>query len=508
MPIQWQSCYGGSNNDKATDIIIIEDGYLMVGTVNSDDGDITNFHGETDLWVVKTDSLGTILWERCYGGTSQELEGRIIKDFLGNYYICGWTSSDDGDVQSFNHGSFDVWIIKINETGDILWENCFGGSGYDEPTNFNLLTDGNILITCNSTSDDGDLPAHYGFYDSWIFIISPEGEIVQSEVFGNDLNNTVNNAIETQDGGYFFTSKASSTNGMVEGTYHGGMTDVWVVKLDNLMNIEWQMLYGGGDWDSGSNGIIELIDGYLFLALTNSNDGDVSGFHGGFRDIWAVKTNFDGEIIWQKCLGGSDSETAGDVFQLEDQGFIIFGTTDSNNGDVSGNHSWSGYSDIWMVKLNSAGEIEWQQCYGGLNDELLYSGIVKKTDYNWVLAGSTKYNTGDVVCNWHGLEDYWVFEIKDPSINIIDRKISEQGIKIYPNPANEYLTFDVQGSKCKIANSYTEIQIVDVFGKEIACLPLNPDKTVWGTSNVSNGIYFYTIKFNDKLYMGKVLVQK
>ncbi len=197
-------------------------------------------------------------------------------------------------------------------------------------------------------------------------------------------------------------------------------------------------------------------------------------------------------------------------------GFIIFGTTHSNNGDVSGNHSWSGYSDIWMVKLNSAGEIEWQQCYGGLNDEQLYFGIIKKTDFNWVIAGSFIYNTGDMVCKWHGLEDYWVFEIKDPSINIIDRKISEQGIKIYPNPAQDYVVFELETAfnSSEIPNigmgigtdrrNPPVITITNLYGQEVTKLPVKTEKTVWDTRQLKRGIYFYRLELEGKIISGKL----
>jgi hypothetical protein len=193
-----------------------------------------------DIWIINIDSTGNLIWERAYGGSNPDYEGRIMADMEGNYYFCGTVSSNDGDVQSGNHGVYDAWIVKIDGSGEILWEKCYGGSGHEEPTNIKLLNNGNIMITSNTTSDDGDLPAHYGAYDAWLFVISPEGEILKNAVFGNDLHNNIFDAIETQDEGYFFTCQASSTNGMVEGVYHGGMLDVWVVKLDNNMDIEWQ----------------------------------------------------------------------------------------------------------------------------------------------------------------------------------------------------------------------------------------------------------------------------
>lgn len=517
MPIQWQSCFGGTENDYATDMVETENGYLVIGRVSSDDGDITNFHGIKDIWIASIDSLGILLWEKCYGGSQTDNQGRIIKGSEGSYYFCGATGSNDGDIQSGNHGDYDAWVVKIDETGEIIWEKCYGGSGREEGPSLKLLNNGNILISCKSTSDDGDLPNHYHAFDAWLFVISPEGEIIENAVFGNELHNSVHDAIETQDGGYFFTCYATSTEGMVEGTYHGGQTDVWVVKLDEDMNIEWQKLYGGSETDYGTTGILELSNGYLFLALTDSNDGDVSGFNGGFSDIWAVKIDFEGNIIWQKCLGGSDSEFAGDVFQTEDGGYVIFGETNSNNGDVSGNNSWVNRADIWMVKLNEDGEIIWQECYGGYGNERIYSGSLKKSDHNWVIAGRTDNNSFDVSCDLNNYkEDFWVFEIKDPTVSIAKENINEQGIIVYPNPAKNYVVFElgISSINSEILHlgmnlgedriNLPAIIITNTFGQEVTKLKVKTEKTVWDTSPFRRGVYFYRLELCGKVISGKL----
>jgi len=283
------------------------------------------------------------------------------------------------------------------------------------------------------------------------------------------------------------------------------------------------MLYGGNESDYGSLGIKELTNGYLFLAQTNSNDGDVSGYHGSpgeSIDIWAVRIDFDGNIIWQRCLGGYLSEYSGTLHQTEDGGFIIFGDTKSNDGDVSGNHSYPnwGWSDIWMVKLNSEGELEWQQCYGGLGNERIYKGVIRKSDYNWVVAGRASYNSDDVNCNLHGswIEDYWVFEIKDTSTNIIKSQTTDNTTKVYPIPARDYVVFELPptvisnqwaGQSASVRNP-PAIQITNIFGQEVTQLPIKSEKTVWDTREVRNGIYFYSIELEGEIVSGKVVIQK
>ena len=409
--IEWQECYGGSGNEYASSIVPTDNGYLIFGVTQSDDGNVSNNNGDSDIWIVSIDSTGNILWERCYGGSGTEIPNNIIK-VDDNYYFGAWTASNDGDIQSGNHGGYDRWIVNIDNMGDIIWEKCFGGSGTEYGGNIKLLNNGNIIVYAASTSSDGDVPINYGFLDVWLLIISPVGEIINNKVLGNIWHNNVFDIIETNDFGFFMASTAEIEEGMVIGNFHGG-TDVWAVKLDSILNIKWQKLYGGSNDDYSDRGVLELEDGYLFLSSTNSYDGDVTGFHGGFADIWAVRIDTIGNIIWQRCLGGTGSDWPGTLHQSDDSGFVIVGETSSNDGNVSGNNSWQGNSDIWMLKLSSEGDLEWQECYGGYGNERIYKGVFRKSENNWVLAGRASNNSFDVNCDLYGYEDFWVFEIKD-----------------------------------------------------------------------------------------------
>jgi hypothetical protein len=324
MQIQWQSCYGGSEYDDAGGIVQSENGYLVLGTTGSNDGDVSNFHGVYDIWVASIDSLGNLLWERAYGGSEQEYATNIIKDDSGYYYFGGWVSSNDGDVQSGTHGGYDRWIVKIDGEGNIIWEQCYGGSMTDYGGMLKLLSNGNILTYGATFSDDGDVPINYGYLDDWLMIINTDGDIIESKVYGNIDQNNIFDIIETSDGGFFFASKAKVAQGMVQGEPHG-LTDVWVVKLDSAMNIEWQKMYGGSKVDYGYQGVLELDDGYIFLAYTNSNDSDVSGYHGTpgeSRDIWVVRIDTIGNILWQRCTGGYEWDASATIYQSEDGGML------------------------------------------------------------------------------------------------------------------------------------------------------------------------------------------
>ena len=149
---------------------------------------------------------------------------------------------------------------------------------------------------------------------------------------------------QTADGGYIVAGGAASQNGDVSGNH--GLADCWIVKLNNSGNIEWQKSLGGSGAEAASS-IQQTSDGgYIIAGGSNSNDGDVSGYHGGIYDYWIVKLNSSGSIEWQKSLGGSGDEFAKSVEQTTDGGYIVAGQSNSDDGDVSGNH---GDYDYWIV---------------------------------------------------------------------------------------------------------------------------------------------------------------
>ena len=431
MEISWQACYGTEWPDNAYFIVSTEDGYLILGEIYYD---ITQGgNADSDLLVFRIDTLGNIIWKKTFGGSGIEYPSGIISDNMGNYYISAWTFSNDGDIQSGNHGNYDRWILKIDGQGNIIWEQCYGGSRVEYGGRIQLLRNGNIITYGATQSFDGDVPINYGgLLDNWIMIITPEGEIVQSRVYGNEGQNNIFDLVETRDGGFFFASKAEQVEGMVEGYFHGA-SDVWAVKLTPDMDIEWQQLYGGSGYDYGYRGVLELEDGYIFLGLTESNDGDVFGLHtipgeDLKDDIWVVRIDTIGNILWQKCLGGFDWDNSnGGLYPTQDGGFIVVAETMSEDGDVEGMHylwyiTQSPRYDIWMVKLSSEGVLEWSQCYGSYVGDRPAYNVIQKADDNWIIAATvTTFSTddslkrADVQCEGHGTYDFWLFNLKDCS---------------------------------------------------------------------------------------------
>jgi hypothetical protein len=238
---------------------------------------------------------------------------------------------------------------------------------------------------------------------SLICIAETAPEIIWQKILGGSSDDYAFSIQQTPDGGYIVAGYTESNDGDVKGNHENG--DFWIVKLDKDGNIEWQKTLGGSNWDWAFSVQQTPDGGYIVAGFTWSNDGDVSGNHGSL-DAWIVKLDKDGNIEWQKTLGGSGNDWATSVQQTTDGGYIVAGGTYSTDGVIRGNH---GSLDAWVVKLDGNGNMQWQKALGGSGSDSAWS-VQQTTDGGYIVAGFTKSNDGDVTGN-HGSADFWVVKL-------------------------------------------------------------------------------------------------
>ena len=399
----WQLSLGGTSAEWAWSVQqTTDDGLIIAGTTYSDDGDVSWHHGAFDAWIVKLSLSREIEWEKTIGGSADEYASSIQQTTDGGYIIAGNSSSDDDDV-SENHGGFDCWIVKLNSSGEIMWQNSLGGTEDDYASSIQQTTDGGYIFAAESCSHDGDVSANNGQSDYWIVKLDSSGEIIWQKSFGGSSSDWPTSIRQTNDEGYIIAGYSESYDGDVPGNW--GEFDFWILKLNSSGEQIWQNCFGGSNMEAASC-IQQTTDGgYIISGLSESNDINVSGNHGK-ADIWVVKLTSSGEITWQKCLGGSEDEWSNSILQTLDGGYILAGTTYSNDGDVSGNH---GDGDIWVVKLTSSGELTWQKCLGGSVYDRA-NCIQQISEKEYVIVGGSNSDDGDVTEN-RGVEDLWIIKI-------------------------------------------------------------------------------------------------
>jgi len=285
----------------------------------------------------------------------------------------------------------------------IEWEKSLGGSNQDEAWSVQEFNDGNFLIVGSGGSNDGDIWGEHGGGDYWVVRLNSNGDTVWTRCFGGSGFEQECKGQVTNDGGCVLVGLSLSNDGDVSGNH--GSYDCWVIKLSSDGNLEWQKCLGGNEDDYGRSIVQTSDSGYIVASGAASDDGDVSGNHGDF-DYWIVKLNSNGDTLWARCYGGSGFDEPYSISQTADNGFIVAGRTTSNDGDVWGFH---GYFDYWIVKLNSDGDTVWTKCLGGSEADEAFD-IIQTSDGGFVVCGVSPSSDGDVYGN-HGQADYWLVKL-------------------------------------------------------------------------------------------------
>ncbi len=379
--IQWQKTYGGTNIDVANIIKKTTDGgYIFLGSTSSKNGDVTEMKGVYDFWVVKISGDGAIQWQKTLGGEDDERSRNIKQTHDGGYIVVGNTDSTTGDITN-NHGKSDLWIIKLNSNGNVEWQKTYGGSSYDDGYDIIQTNDGGFAVAGHSRSIDGDLTGlnNADNNDIWLLKIDNIGNIMWQKMYGGTGDDQGRKIYQTADNGFIIGGETTSTNGDV--SYNHGYYDYWAIKLNNLGAIEWQKTYGGIGQDSLMDILPTTDGGYILSGFSSSKSGDVSGNHGS-TDVWVVKISNSGNMEWQKSLGGTKTELGYEIIQTTDGGYLQSAWAESNDGDVTDNH---GQMDGWLVKLDKLGNIQWQKTLGGTGYDWVQSTV--QTEDGFITAG-------------------------------------------------------------------------------------------------------------------------
>lgn len=411
MPLkEVRNVFGGSGSEINNSMVRTADGgYALAGRTLSNDGDVSGNHGGADFSIVKFSSHGNIEWKKTFGGSANDNPGTIIQTADGGYAIIGTSLSNDGDV-SGNHGSSDIWLIKLNSSGILQWQKTFGGTKEETGSSIIQTSDGGYTLAGHTNSNNGDVTMNQGNFDFWVIKVTSMGILQWQKTFGGTGIEDLNSFIQTSDGSYIMAGNTSSNDGNVSGN-HGGV-DFWVVKINSTGTLQWQKAFGGTNGEIAYS-IVQTSDGgYTLAGRTGSNDGNVSGNH-GLQDFWVIKINSVGTLQWQKTFGGTDNDVGQSMVQAADGGYVIAGNTQSNDGDVSGNH---GSSDIWVIKLNSTGILQWQKALGGTAYDEDFTIIQTPTGY--LVAGRTNSNNGDIAGPVNGSFDFIILRLDTNGNNI------------------------------------------------------------------------------------------
>lgn len=350
--IVWKKTLGGLDNtvsgkyDQFRSIIQTTDrGCIVMGETKSTTGQASGNHGKDDIIIGKFSSSGDLEWSKMYGGTEIDNARNIVQTTDGGYVFLGITYSTSGQVQG-NHGLSDVWMVKINKTGNIEWQKCIGTANYDNAVKIEKIANG-------------------GFVYFWQGANCTGFTITKTDSLGNPVSEGCVSGLEaiggisaTNDGGYILSGQGANSSGTV-------------VKIDSLFNTQWQKALNGSKTDMFNDARQTPDGGYIIGGNSESTDGDLTGLGSHAcsgcmfpkSDAWIIKLDTAGTIQWQKLLGGSKGEAAVTILPTSGEEYIFLGLSNSSDGDVTGIHNngdtaYNPTVDWWLVNLSATNTIK------------------------------------------------------------------------------------------------------------------------------------------------------
>lgn len=493
---EWAKNYGGTAGDRGVKILEAYDGnYMVLSTVGSSDIDVDTTNGGFDVWLVKINPSGDILWETTFGGSSTEYAMSICHAHDSGYVILATTSSNDGDVVGHHDNSWrDIWVIKCDLSGTIQWQKCLGGTNDENASSIRGTVDGGYIICGSTLSNDGDVSTSIGMTDLWVVKIDSFGNLIWESTIGGSSDEGAIDIIQTADSGYLVVGQTHSVDGHV--TQNIGMGDYWLVKMDSLGQYQWDRAFGTMYNDKP----VSISEGdnntYLLLGSVVTSGvpiGDVSQPK-GFWDAWLVHIDANGNLLSEYSFGGSDRDEGIALSKVPGGGYVLFSKTRSSDGDVT---SHIGMLDFWISRLDTNFTIISEKCFGSLSSELMTSGTLISDGS--ILSIGYSMDTGVDIDDNYGWEDVWIIKLQANAG--VESMAYQLQITLFPNPARETHTLRFEG----VADEAVTIELYDVLGRNQGVVYRGKCKEIneihLPIYQLEKGMYYYKLRTTSSDYV-------
>jgi IPT/TIG domain len=420
----WDRTYGGNHLDALASLQQTSDGGYILGGSSfsglSDDKTAGN-KGQCDVafctndyWIVKLDADGNKVWDKTLGGDQTDFLAVVLQTGDGGYLLGGYSNSGiSGDKTADSRGSYDFWVVKLNAAGDKEWDKTLGSNGAEEFTALQQTRDGGYILGGSSPSrrNEDKTENSKGRHDYWVVKLDATGQKEWDRVYGGSEDDKLTALQQTHDGGYILGGFASSNRSGDKSEDIRGTFDYWVVKIDAAGNKQWDKTVGGDKTDILAAVVQTGEGGYLLGGYSASNaKGDKSKANKGNNDYWVIKLDEAGNKQWDKTLGGSEQDILTALQSTPDGGYILGGYSASGAGNNKTQPN-QGLADQWVVRLDSAGTQLWDRTFGGSAFDGL-AAVRPTVDGGYILGGSSESNpSGDKTEAGRGRTDYWVVKI-------------------------------------------------------------------------------------------------
>jgi len=346
--LEWEKTFGGANEDRGYSVQQTTDGgYIIAG------GTYSMGAGYADVYLIKTDPSGNLVWQKTFGGADDDYGYSVQQTTDEGYIIAGYTNS-------LGAGSYDVYLIKTDSSGNLIWQKTFGGTGWDVSYSVQQTTDGGYIIVGGTDS--------FAFYDVYLIKTDSAGNLIWEKTLGGpifDEDLEVGHSVQqTSDGGYIIGGNKYSIS-------LGGY-EVYLIKTDSSGNLIWEKTFGS---NSSANSVQQTTDGGYIVAGWYASGGRYI-----YYDVYLMKTDPFGNLLWSKTFGGSYDEFGNSVHELIEGGYIIVGSTNSKG---AGDH------DAYLIKTDTSGNLVWEKTFGRASGDWGES-VQQTTDGGYIIAGLTE----------------------------------------------------------------------------------------------------------------------
>lgn len=466
----WSRNYGGKMNESGADIVKVPGGgYLALGSTFSFGG------GDHDVYALRLDEFGDTLWSKTYGGPGTE------------YGYGVWTTSDGGFVtvgmaRSTGAGKGDMFLTRLDSLGAEMWSKTFGGPERDEGWSVRQTPDGGFIIA----GVTGSFGA--GLEDFYLVKTDSTGALQWEKTFGGSGGDWADAVRVTADSGYILIGTTTS--------FGEGYSSVYVIRLTQAGNVLWANTYGGIKSELGTS-IEQTSDGGFIFA------GATASFSEDFNDVYVVKIDAAGSLLWENHYGGAFDERGYAIVELADGGFMVSGTTETFG---------SGKIDVYLLRLDSSGWMIWSATYGGAESDFCRSMILDDNRNPVILGHSYTFSSGG--------SDMYLIKVEGDittDVQIFSDPTLPDGFALgqnYPNPFNPETNIPFSVPRA----TSVKVTALNILGQVVATLldsRVSPglhiirwDGRTDAGASLASGVYFYRLQFEGKSYTQKMLLIK
>ncbi len=508
LAVHWQKSLGGKDNEYAYASTQTSDGgYVIVGSTNNNkDGDVPaskafSGAGGSDIWVVKLNNWGEMEWSKTFGGTKDDVATDVLETKDKGVLLIATTSSSDGEAAG-NGSRGGLILLKLETDGSIEWRKVIA-SGYSVGEISFARADANAKPTIKPTADGGYIIGAtinpVNTTDFWLSKLNATGDIQWTRTYGSSSNDSMNEVIVCTDGGFLMVGGTEASNLEISGAGKG-FIDFCIMKADATGKLLWLRALGGTNLDMAYSAVETTDNAYIIVGETNSTNGDMTPNLGQKDGVLAKYSATEGRLLWKILTGGDDIDGLYTIKKTMTGKLFAMGMSSSVIGKVKPNGP---VGDIWLVNIENSGVISSHTMFGGADSDIA-RGAFPTTDGGFIIAGNSDSVDGDVTENKGGT-DFWAVKVG----NQLPVEIKTYGANITPEQyvkVSWETSTEVQSKNFVIERSIDGFKF-NVMSQIVASINSTTKKTYSYTDQKPFlGKNYYRLKFYDAA--GKEFIYK